>query len=103
MKSLSQIPPTKVLKLTVPHRGMNENSDAPITHPKSGDHQMFNGALDFASIEPSTESRYNCRMIVNVMKRFLKYTLVARSFRRERSSHYPHPERADEIDGPQKK
>jgi hypothetical protein len=73
MRSLSQIPPAKVLKLTVPHRGMNENSDAPIVQPKSGDHQMLSRTMDYALIELSTESIYNCIMIVNVMKRFFEY------------------------------
>jgi hypothetical protein len=50
MRSLSQILPAKVLELTVPHRGMNENCEAPIIQPNSGDHQMFNEALDFALI-----------------------------------------------------
>jgi hypothetical protein len=33
MRSLSQIAPAKVLKLTAPQRGMNENCDAPIVQP----------------------------------------------------------------------
>jgi hypothetical protein len=83
MRSLSQIPPAEILKLTVPHRGMSENCDTPIVQPKSGDHQRFNGALDFALAEPSTEFRYDCIMIINVMKHFYNISLVAISFRRE--------------------
>jgi hypothetical protein len=70
MRSLSQIPPAKVLKLAVPNCGTKEKYDAPIIQPKSGDHQMVTGALDFALIELLMESRYNRIMIVNIMKHF---------------------------------
>jgi hypothetical protein len=65
-----QIFPGTVLKLTVPNLGMNENSQTPIDDSQSDDHQKFNGAMNFLSIESLVGFRYHCIVFMNVMERF---------------------------------